>query len=67
MSSGNQVVIIGGGVIGAASAYYLKQAGKDVTILDKGLFGKACSHGNCGYLSPATCCRCVNRARLPRR
>lgn len=53
MSSGNQVVIIGGGVIGAASAYYLKQAGKDVTILDKGLFGKACSHGNCGYLSPS--------------
>jgi len=53
MSSGQRVVIVGGGVIGAACAYYLRQAGKEVTILDKGLFGKACSHGNCGYLSPS--------------
>ncbi len=53
MSSGQRVVIVGGGVIGAASAYYLRQAGKEVAILDKGLFGKACSHGNCGYLSPS--------------
>ena len=53
MSSGQRVVIVGGGVIGAACAYYLRQAGKEVAILDKGLFGKACSHGNCGYLSPS--------------
>ena len=53
MSSGQRVVIVGGGVIGAASAYYLRKAGKEVTILDKGLFGKGCSHGNCGYISPS--------------
>ncbi len=53
MSSGQRVVIVGGGVIGAAVAYYLRQAGKEVTVLDKGLFGKACSHGNCGYISPS--------------
>ncbi len=53
MSSLQRVVIVGGGVIGAACAYYLQRAGKEVTILDRGLFGKACSHGNCGYLSPS--------------
>lgn len=53
MSSGHQVVIVGGGVIGAACAYYLRQAGKDVTVLDQGVFGKGCSHGNCGYISPS--------------
>lgn len=46
-------MIVGGGVVGAASAYYLRLAGKEVTILDKGAFGKGCSHGNCGYISPS--------------
>ncbi len=48
-----RVVVIGGGVIGAACAHYLAQAGWSVTILDKGDFGKGCSHGNCGYVCPS--------------
>ncbi len=48
-----QTVIVGGGVIGAFTAYYLQQTGRQVTIVDKGLFGKGCSHGNCGYVSPS--------------
>ena len=47
------VLIIGGGVIGTASAYYLARSGCDVTILEKGAFGRACSHGNCGLISPS--------------
>ena len=47
------VVIIGGGVIGAACAYYLSKAGARVTILERGQFGRGCSHGNCGYISPS--------------
>ncbi len=46
-------VVIGGGVIGGFSALYLRQTGRDVTLIDKGQFGKACSHGNCGYVSPS--------------
>jgi D-amino-acid dehydrogenase len=46
-------VVIGGGVIGGFSAWYLRQTGRDVTLIDKGQFGKACSHGNCGYVSPS--------------
>ncbi len=48
-----QIVVIGGGVIGAMCAWYLTQAGRSVTVLDRGSFGGACSHGNCGFISPS--------------
>ncbi len=47
------VLIVGGGIIGAACAYYLVQAGRRVTIIERDEFGNACSHGNCGYISPS--------------
>jgi D-amino-acid dehydrogenase len=52
MHKGSKVVIIGGGIIGAATAYYLKQKGWSVTIIDKGRFGYGASHGNCGLIVP---------------
>jgi len=52
MHEGSKVVIIGGGVIGAATAYYLKQKGWSVTIIDKDCFGYGASHGNCGLIVP---------------
>jgi D-amino-acid dehydrogenase len=52
MSSG-RVIVIGGGVVGAACAYYLARSGWQVTILEKGEFGKGCSHGNCGFVCPS--------------
>lgn len=52
MSAGS-VTVIGAGVIGAWSAYFLAKAGWHVTILDQGGFGKGCSHANCGYVSPS--------------
>ena len=52
MSQG-RVVVVGAGVIGACSAYYLRKAGYDVTIVDQAAFGQACSHGNCGLISPS--------------
>ncbi|WP_425615408.1 NAD(P)/FAD-dependent oxidoreductase [Anatilimnocola sp. NA78] len=53
MSNQERVVVVGGGVIGAACAYYLHQAGRNVTLIDQGAFGKGCSHGNCGYVCPS--------------
>ncbi len=47
------VIVVGGGVIGAACAYYLSQAGWQVTILERGEFGRGCSHGNCGFICPS--------------
>lgn len=50
---GDRVVVIGGGVIGVLTAWNLSQAGCRVTIVDRDRFGAACSHGNCGYVSPS--------------
>lgn len=47
------VVVVGGGVVGAACAFYLREAGAEVTLIERGRFGAACSHGNCGYVSPS--------------
>jgi D-amino-acid dehydrogenase len=47
------VVVVGGGVVGACSASYLAKAGFRVTVLDRGRFGAACSHANCGYVCPS--------------
>lgn len=49
----DHVVVVGGGVIGAMCAWYLTDAGLQVTIVDRDKFGAACSHGNCGYVSPS--------------
>lgn len=53
MTSTKNVVVVGGGVIGAACAYYLRRAGLAVTLLDQGTFGGGCSHGNCGFVCPS--------------
>ena len=49
--SRNSVIIIGGGVIGTASAYYLAKRGWSVTLLERDQYGMGCSHGNCGLLA----------------
>ncbi len=48
-----KATIIGGGIIGLSSAYYLQQSGWDVTVLDKGDFLDNCSYGNAGYICPS--------------
>jgi len=47
------VVVIGGGVMGLSSAFYLHQAGHKVIVLDKGDFLDNCSYGNAGYVCPS--------------
>ena len=47
------VVVVGGGIIGLSSAYYLQKAGHQVTVLDKSDFRDNCSYGNCGYVCPS--------------
>ncbi len=48
-----RVGIIGGGIIGLSSAYYLSKAGHQVTILDKGDLSDGCSFGNAGMIVPS--------------
>jgi len=47
------VIVVGGGIIGLSSAYYLQQAGYAVTVLDKSDYLDNCSYGNCGYICPS--------------
>lgn len=53
MSGSERVVVVGGGVIGAACAHYLARAGCSVTVVEQGTFGGGCSHANCGYVCPS--------------
>ena len=47
------VGIIGGGINGLFSAYYLQQLGCQVTIIDRGSFADGCSFGNAGMIVPS--------------
>lgn len=48
------VLVIGGGVVGVTTAYYLSQAGMDVTVLESREHGGLeTSAGNAGLLSPS--------------
>ncbi len=49
----SDVIVIGGGVIGLCSAYYLHQAGYSVTLLEKGELGDGSSGGNAGLIVPS--------------
>jgi D-amino-acid dehydrogenase len=46
------VLVVGGGMVGMASAFYLRREGFDVTLIDQGRLGGACSSGNCGLVCP---------------
>ena len=48
-----KVVIIGGGVIGLCSAYYLNRSGYKVTVVERNDITNGCSFGNMGYISPS--------------
>jgi D-amino-acid dehydrogenase len=48
-----QITIIGAGVIGLTTAYYLQKEGHEVTIIEKGNGSNNCSFGNAGYISPS--------------
>src|SRR5262245_38342387 len=47
------VIVAGGGVIGLCCAYYLKRAGLDISVLDRGDITSGTSFGNAGYVSPS--------------
>lgn len=48
-----KVIIIGGGIIGLCSAYYLQKEGHHVIIVDQSNLDSGASYVNAGYLSPS--------------
>ena len=49
----SDVLIVGGGVIGVACAYYLAGGGLSVRIIERETMGAGASHGNCGLIFPS--------------
>ncbi len=48
-----KISIIGGGIIGLCSAYYLNAAGMEVEVIDKSDLSEGCSFGNAGMIVPS--------------
>ncbi len=46
-------IVVGGGIIGLCSAYYLQKEGHQVTVIERGDINDGCSFGNMGYMSPS--------------
>ena len=46
-------IIIGGGVIGLCTAYYLQKEGHQVTVIDQSAMDQGASYVNAGYISPS--------------
>ncbi|MEQ1773272.1 MAG: FAD-dependent oxidoreductase [Burkholderiales bacterium] len=49
------ITIIGAGIVGIATASYLRRDGHAVTVVDRLPPGEYCSFGNAGILSPGSC------------
>ncbi|SEC09876.1 D-amino-acid dehydrogenase [Maribacter dokdonensis] len=47
------VIIIGGGIVGLSTAYYLNKEGYEVTVIDKGNISSGASFVNAGYITPS--------------
>ena len=47
------VVIVGGGIVGLCSAFFLCEAGCDVIVIDKSDLKSGTSHFNAGYICPS--------------
>ncbi|MDE2794107.1 MAG: FAD-dependent oxidoreductase [Gemmatimonadota bacterium] len=48
-----RVGVVGGGVIGLATAWYLKKAGAEPFVVEAGVVGGGCSAGNLGWVCPS--------------
>ena len=53
MAGRDSIIVVGAGHIGIACAHYLSRDGFDVTVIDQGEVGGACSQANCGFLVPS--------------
>ncbi|MFT6969838.1 MAG: D-amino-acid dehydrogenase [Roseivirga sp.] len=51
--SNKKVIVVGAGIVGLCTAYYLQKKGIEVTVIDNTDGTNNCSYGNAGYISPS--------------
>lgn len=51
MTSPHPTVVIGAGIVGVSAAIWLRRAGREVTLIDRGAPGMGTSYGNAGILA----------------
>lgn len=51
--SKQKAIVIGAGIVGLSTAYYLNKRGIEVEVIDAGDGTNNCSFGNAGYISPS--------------
>jgi D-amino-acid dehydrogenase len=49
-----RITVLGAGIVGVATASWLRRDGHEVTLVDRGAPGEFCSAGNAGILSPGS-------------
>ncbi len=50
---GKNIIVIGGGIVGLSSAYFLHKEGHRVTVIDKSDISSGASFVNAGYITPS--------------
>lgn len=53
MGKNKSVIVVGGGIIGLSTAYFLQKEGHQVTVLDKSNMDSGASYVNAGYITPS--------------
>ncbi|MBA3849789.1 MAG: hypothetical protein C0502_07310 [Opitutus sp.] len=54
MNSSRSAVVVGGGILGLCSAYYLAREGFTITLVERSAEGAdSCAQGSAGYVSPS--------------
>ena len=53
MGKNKSVIVVGGGIVGLSTAYFLQKAGHEVTLFDKSDITSGASFVNAGYLTPS--------------
>ena len=50
---GKNIIVVGGGILGLSSAYYLQKSGHHITVIDQSNMDGGASYVNAGYLTPS--------------
>ena len=48
-----EVLVVGGGIVGVCTAWFLAERGARVVVVERGEIASGCSYGNAGWICPS--------------